>query len=67
LDDDPSNIGDRTVTIEEFQFVRSKRRQAKLNMKKWVTDFMAKNKRMPTESDIAVIAADIIDYNFINQ
>jgi hypothetical protein len=36
-------------------------------MKKWVTDFMAKNKRMPTESDIAVIAADIIDYNFINQ
>ena len=32
-----------------------------------MTDFQEKNKRMPKESDIAIIAADIMDFNFINQ
>lgn len=66
-DNDPSNVGDRTVTLEELQFVKSKRRQIKLGIKKWVTDFQAKNERMPTERDTAIIAPEIMEFNFVNQ
>jgi hypothetical protein len=36
---DPKIIEDKTVTIEEFQFVKSKRKAIKLTLKKWVANF----------------------------
>ena len=36
---DPKIIEDKTVTIEEFQFIKSKRKAIKLTLKKWVANF----------------------------
>lgn len=67
-DEEPDKLDfeNKTVTIEEYQFVKSKRRQIKLTLKKWVTEFQAKNKRLPNDADTAIIAADIMDFNFVN-
>lgn len=63
---DPATLDEKTVTIEEFEFVKSKRRQIKLNLKKWVSEFQAKFKRLPTEGDTVTISTEMFDYNFVN-
>ena len=64
---DPKTIEDKTVTIEEFQFVKSKRKAIKLTLKKWVADFQTKHKRLPNDGDTAAVVTDIMDFNFVNQ
>ena len=46
---DPATLDEKTVTIEEFEFIKSKRRQIKLSLKKWVSEFQTKNKRLPID------------------
>ena len=63
---DAAALEDKTVTIEEFQFVKSKRKAIKITLKKWVADFQTKHKRLPNDGDTAAIVTEIMDYNFVN-
>lgn len=53
--------------MEQLQLMKAKRRQAKLAIKKWVGEFQLQNRRMPTDRDTAIIAADVMDFNHFNQ
>lgn len=63
---DAAALEDKTVTIEEFQFVKSKRKALKIALKKWVADFQTKHKRLPKDGDTAQMVTEIMDYNFVN-
>lgn len=64
---DPTNFENQTVTVEEFEFIQSKRKKIKLDIKKWVSEFQAKYKRMPTDADTLAIATDKADFDLETQ
>ena len=58
----------REVDLEEFNFVKAKRKNAKIVIQKFVTKFKEENDgKLPTDADTGSIAMELADFNHINE